>query len=102
MLVPAGKLGVVLADRRDGQGAVVSDVRKDSKLKGMLARGDRLVAVDGEDVSKMLVREITSLMASKASQERRLTILTSNSQQHLQNKPSGAGGAPENSKSVKE
>jgi len=40
--VPPGKLGVVLANRHDGSGTVVSQVRKNSACKGRLTIGDRL------------------------------------------------------------
>jgi hypothetical protein len=81
VLVPPGKLGVILANRHDGKGTVVSAVRDHSSLKGMLSPGDKLVAVDGEDVTGMVVSQITSLMASKAERERRLTVITSVSAQ---------------------
>jgi hypothetical protein len=81
VLVPPGKLGVILANRHDGKGTVVSEVRDHSSLKGMLSPGDKLVAVDGEDVTGMVVSQITSLMASKAERERRLTVITSVSAQ---------------------
>jgi len=77
IVVPPGKLGVVLADRHDGKGTVVSEVRASSAINGMLSPGDKLVAVDGEDVTEMVVSEITALMASKVELERRLTVLTS-------------------------
>jgi hypothetical protein len=83
LVVPPGKLGVILANRHDGKGTVVSEIRDHSALKGMLSPGDKLVAVDGEDVTGMVVSQITSLMASKAEQERRLTVVTSIAQQHL-------------------
>lgn len=40
--VPRGKLGVVLANRNDGKGTFVSEVRPDSSLKGILSLGDKL------------------------------------------------------------
>jgi len=82
VLVPPGKLGVILANRHDGNGTVISEVREHSALRGMLSPGDKLVAVDGEDVTGMVVSQITSLMASKAERERRLTVITSVSQQY--------------------
>jgi C-terminal processing protease CtpA/Prc len=76
--VPPGKLGVILANRHDGKGTIVMDVRNNSKLKGRLSPGDKLMAVDGQDVTEMVVSQITSLMASKAGQEqRRLTFISS-------------------------
>ena len=41
------------------------------------------VAIDGEDVRGMAVSQITSLIAAKISQERRLTVLTSSDTGYL-------------------
>jgi hypothetical protein len=35
------------------------------------------VAVDGKDVTTMIVGEVTKLMASRSNAERRLTVITS-------------------------
>jgi hypothetical protein len=77
VLVPPGKLGVVLANRRGNKGTTIAEIRKTSVLYRMISQGDRLVAVDGEDVTDMNLSQITALMTSKANLERRLTILTS-------------------------
>jgi hypothetical protein len=77
VLVPPGKLGVVLANRRGNKGTMIAEIRRTSVLHRMISQGDRLVAVDGEDVTGMTISQITALMASKANLERRLTILTS-------------------------
>lgn len=82
VLVPPGKLGVILANRHDGKGTVVSEVRETSPLFRMLSPGDKLVAIDNEDVTNMVVSQITSLMASRADKERRLTVITSVPQQY--------------------
>ena len=42
VVVPPGKLGVVLADRHDGKGTVVSEVRSSSAMSGLLSPGDKL------------------------------------------------------------
>lgn len=42
VVVPAGKLGIVLADRHDGKGTVVSEVRSSSAMSGMISPGDKL------------------------------------------------------------
>lgn len=57
--VPPGKLGIILANRRDGMGTVVAEVKNSSSLKGVLSAGDKLVAIDGVDVTGMLVSQIT-------------------------------------------
>jgi hypothetical protein len=75
--VPPGKLGVILANRHDGKGTIIMEVRENSSLKGRLSPGDKLMAVDGQDVTDMVVSQITSLMASKTGQERRLTFISS-------------------------
>eukprot|EP00934_Nitzschia_sp_Nitz4_P004625 Nitzschia sp. Nitz4//scaffold15_size197535//139408//142123//NITZ4_001596-RA/size197535-processed-gene-0.306-mRNA-1//-1//CDS//3329537769//4615//frame0 len=76
VMVPAGKLGVVLANHHDGRGTVVSEIRGNSPLLNLLTRGDQVIAIDDEDVTGMVVSQITSLMASRAHRERRLTIIT--------------------------
>ena len=77
VVAPPGRLGVTLANHHDGNGIVISAVRPYSSMRGKLSPGDKLVAVDDEDVSNMVVSKITSIMASRASQERRLTLITS-------------------------
>jgi C-terminal processing protease CtpA/Prc len=52
-------------------------VRTSSALVDKVSPGDRIVAIDGEDVSLMTVSEITSIMARKSDFERTLTVLTS-------------------------
>lgn len=42
VVVPPGKLGVVLADRHDGRGVTVSEVRPSSAMSGKLSPGDKL------------------------------------------------------------
>lgn len=81
VVVPPGKLGVILANRSNGKGTVVSEIRESSPLYQMLSPGDKLIGVDDEDVTSMVVSQITSLMASRANRERRLTIITSLVQQ---------------------
>lgn len=76
VVVPPGKLGVILANK-EPNGTIVSDVRTTSVLYGKIFPGDRIVAVDNEDVSRMTVAEITALMARKAAYDRVLTIITS-------------------------
>jgi hypothetical protein len=73
---PPGKLGIILANKADAKGTVVSGVRTSSALADKIAPGDRIVAIDGEDVSLMTVSEITSIMARKNEYERTLTVLT--------------------------
>lgn len=87
VVVPPGKLGVVLGNRHDGRGTTVTEVRESSSMHGLLNPGDKLVAVDGDDVTGMIVSEIISLMASRADQTRRLTVITT-SEKHNQRQES--------------
>lgn len=73
---PPGRLGVILANRSDGKGTVVSALRTSSPLAGELSPGDRLEAIDGEDVSEMKVSDVTAIMARKADRGRTLTVVT--------------------------
>jgi hypothetical protein len=76
VLAPPGKLGIILANKADAKGTVVSGVRTSSVLADKISPGDRIVAIDGEDVSLMTVSEITTIMARKSEFERTLTVLT--------------------------
>lgn len=76
VVAPPGKLGIILANKADSKGTVVSGVRTSSVLSEKISPGDRIVAIDGEDVSRMTVSEITTIMARKSDFERILTVLT--------------------------
>ncbi|CAB9496177.1 expressed unknown protein [Seminavis robusta] len=99
---PPGKLGIILANKADSKGTVVSGVRSSSVLSEKISPGDRIVAIDGEDVSLMTVSEITTIMARKSDFERTLTVLTT--PKHLSmpsssssgTQPSAADGAMRN------
>eukprot|EP00934_Nitzschia_sp_Nitz4_P004536 Nitzschia sp. Nitz4//scaffold15_size197535//39930//45803//NITZ4_001562-RA/size197535-processed-gene-0.9-mRNA-1//1//CDS//3329537667//4526//frame0 len=76
VLAPPGKLGIILANKADSKGTVVSGVRSSSVLVEKISPGDRIIAIDGEDVSRMTVSEITTIMSRKADYDRTLTVLT--------------------------
>jgi hypothetical protein len=76
VVAPPGKLGIILANKADSKGTVVSGVRTSSVLAEKISPGDRIIAIDGEDVSRMTVSEITTIMSRKSDYERILTILT--------------------------
>jgi len=95
VVAPPGKLGIILANKTDSRGTVVSGVRTSSVLADSVHPGDRIVAIDGEDVSRMTVSEITTIMARKSEFERVLTVLTAPHRQQQQGPSStsrGAGG----------
>lgn len=76
VIVPPGKLGVILANRQDGNGTVVAKIRQSSPCQYLLSPGDKLIRVDEEDVTHMAVGDITALMASRSSKVRRLTVIS--------------------------
>ena len=80
VVAPPGKLGIILANKTDSKGTVVSGVRTSSVLAENVSPGDRIIAIDGEDVSRMTVSEITTIMARKSEFERILTVLTTKAQ----------------------
>lgn len=81
VVAPPGKLGIILANKADSKGTVVSGVRTSSVLAEKISPGDRIIAIDSEDVSRMTVSEITTIMARKGDFERMLTVLTVPKQQ---------------------
>jgi hypothetical protein len=76
VVAPPGKLGIILANKADSKGTVVSGVRTSSVLAEKISPGDRIIAIDGEDVSRMTVSEITTIMSRKSDYERTLAVLT--------------------------
>ena len=75
VVAPPGKLGIILANKADSKGTVVSGVRNTSVLVEKISPGDRIIAIDGEDVSRMTVSEITTIMSRKSGYDRVLTVL---------------------------
>lgn len=89
ILAPPGKLGIVI-DTPDGELPVVHTVKKGSALAGLVRVGDRLLAVDDEDVCLWTAVDISRLLAGKsASLIRRLTLLRE--PQHLPGRCQGGG-----------
>ena len=82
VIAPPGKLGIILANRTDSRGTVVSGVRTSSVLAEQVSPGDRIIAIDDEDVSQMNVKEITTIMARKSEFERVLTLLAAPKHQY--------------------
>lgn len=73
--VPPGKVGFILANEADSKGAFVSAVRLSRELAKKIHPGDRIIAIDGKDVSRMSVWDINSLMDRKSKFERELTLI---------------------------
>ena len=72
---PEGKLGVVV-DTPDEGPPVIFAVKDTSVLYGKVAVGDRLLAVDDEDVTSMSAVNISRLISRKADQPvRKFTLM---------------------------
>ena len=72
---PAGKLGVVI-DTPDDGAPVVHAVKDSSPIADKIKVGDKLVAVDDEDVRAMTAIKVSKLISRKsANTSRKLTIL---------------------------
>ena len=98
---PPGKLGLLLANLPGkGRGTRVSGVRPGSVMEGRVPLEARLLAIDGEDVRRANVQEITTIMAGKSERERALVLLVPPEQEtpEMTTTASKRGGtkAPEN------
>ena len=72
---PAGKLGVVI-DTPDDGAPVVHAVKDTSPICGKVMVGDKLVAVDDEDVRAMTAIKVSKLISRKSNNaSRKLTII---------------------------
>jgi hypothetical protein len=78
VIAPPGKLGIVIDTTI--QGPVVHKVNKNSPLQGILFPGDIITAIDATDTRSMTASAITALMVQTANQQRRLTVVTDESQ----------------------
>jgi len=72
---PAGKLGVVL-DTADGDGCpVVFAVKETSVLASQVLVGDKLIAVDHEDVSHQAEIKVSKIICKSENSSRKLTFV---------------------------
>ena len=69
--VPPGLLGLVLVDSDQGVPAIHM-IKSSSPLAGQVQKGDRLVGVDGKNVSLMWATDVSRLVAKKQNKTRRL------------------------------
>jgi hypothetical protein len=72
VLASPGKLGIVLDTVAEG--VVVGRLRMSSVMANQVCPGDRIVAIDDEDVSHMSTQEIASIMARKNDDDKVLVI----------------------------
>jgi hypothetical protein len=74
---PAGKLGVVIDTPNDGP-PIVHAVKDTSPIADKVQVGDKLVAVDDEDVRDMTAIKVSKLISRKSTNaSRKLTIIRS-------------------------
>lgn len=72
---PAGKLGVVI-DNPDGVTPTIHAVKDTSPIASQVCAGDRVVAVDDEDVRGMSAMKVSRLISRKSGNvSRKLTII---------------------------
>jgi C-terminal processing protease CtpA/Prc len=75
IMAPAGKLGVVI-DTPDDGAPVVHAVKDSSVIADRIQVGDKLVAVDDDDVRSMTAIKVSKLISKKsANPTRKLTIV---------------------------
>ena len=72
---PSGKLGVVI-DNPDGRNPTIHAVKDTSHIASQICVGDRVVAVDDEDVRGMSAMKVSRLISRKSGNvTRKLTII---------------------------
>ena len=72
---PAGKLGVVIDTPNDGA-PVIHAIKESSPIANQIHVGDKLVAVDDEDVRDMTAMRVSKLISKKGNNpSRKLTII---------------------------
>jgi hypothetical protein len=76
IMAPPGSLGIIISNLSKSKGTMVSDVLTKSVLLDKVLPGDRIIAVDGEDVSLLTAAELSKIIASKKESEKKLTIVT--------------------------
>ena len=81
VLAPPGKLGVMLLSPEPPEPpgpAFVQYIRADSPFVDKIKFGDRIIAVDDEDVREMSAEDVSKLLCSKNSNSRRISFLREN------------------------
>lgn len=69
---PAGKLGIVIDTAK--YGPIVHEIKAESPLQGMIIKGDRIIAIDDIDTTRLSATKVTKIMAGKCDVQRKLTI----------------------------
>ena len=72
VVAPAGLLGLILESNLEDGRPTVHDIKPNSVLSYVVKVGDRLLAVDNEDVSTFRASDVSRLIASKKDQKSRV------------------------------
>ena len=73
LAAPPGVLGLILETNEDGV-PTVNSVKSSSALYGQVFPGDRLLSVDGKDVTVMLASDVSRLIASRRDNTERKLV----------------------------
>ncbi|GAX10002.1 hypothetical protein FisN_25Lh150 [Fistulifera solaris] len=76
--VPPGKLGMVI-DTPNGGVPIVHAIKPESVLADKVVVGDRLISVDGEDVTSMTAVQVSKLISVKSNEDRILKFVRNRS-----------------------
>jgi len=77
IVAPPGRLGVVLLspDPPETGPSYISSISEDSPLKGEIMMGDKIIAVDDEDVRDMSAMNLSQLLGSKSTNTARKIVV---------------------------
>eukprot|EP00587_Corethron_hystrix_P012757 CAMPEP_0113322868 /NCGR_PEP_ID=MMETSP0010_2-20120614/15900_1 /TAXON_ID=216773 ORGANISM="Corethron hystrix, Strain 308" /NCGR_SAMPLE_ID=MMETSP0010_2 /ASSEMBLY_ACC=CAM_ASM_000155 /LENGTH=170 /DNA_ID=CAMNT_0000181527 /DNA_START=293 /DNA_END=805 /DNA_ORIENTATION=- /assembly_acc=CAM_ASM_000155 len=76
IFAPAGKLGLVIDTPADTGSPVVYKVKNTSPLQGKIAKGDRLIAIDDDDVTNLTAKEVSKIISTKVnSPSRKFSVI---------------------------
>ena len=76
VVAPAGPIGVVIDLPPGGGPSCICELESTSPLRGELRLGDRIVAVDDEDVQRRTPAEVSTLLEEKqANNSRKITVI---------------------------
>ena len=74
VVAPAGLLGLILETSIEDGRPMVYSIKPSSSLAHILKVGDRLIAVDGIDVSRIRASDVSRMIAEKKDRERQLVF----------------------------
>jgi len=81
VIAPKGKLGIVVDTLPWGSPPYVKKVKKRGPLFGRVQQGDKIIAVDDDDVQQLSAKDVQKLLESKKKNpQRKLTIVREGSQ----------------------